>query len=158
MSRCESIKVRNVTGCIDFFVVRNRKWTLIFKDVVYHLILIPAYRTLLVLGVCPRIAILSQIKAFLKNTHSHIADIGVCAYLRALYFLINEELVQVSPDSESIFSDRLLEPCSLVGLYKLLKRAGFSAGDILNGAGNFFGKPFANTSIKIHHEIDYKFW
>ncbi len=53
------------------------------------------------LGGCPRIAILSQMKAFPKNTRSHIVDIGVVvygrcvgAYLRALFFQNNEDMEQ----------------------------------------------------------------
>jgi hypothetical protein len=43
-------------------------------------------------GGCPRIDISSQIEAFRKNKHSHMFDIGVFAYLRALFFRNNEEL------------------------------------------------------------------
>ena len=60
------------------------------------------------LGACPRIGILFKIEKFLKNTHSHIVDIGVFAYLRALFFGNSEEFEQVSVDSERAFSDRLL--------------------------------------------------
>jgi hypothetical protein len=37
-------------------------------------------------------------------------DIGVYAYLRALFFGNSEEFEQVSVDSERAFSDRLLVP------------------------------------------------
>jgi hypothetical protein len=43
-------------------------------------------------GAYPRIGISSQIEKFSKNKHSHICDIGVCAYLRALFFENFEEL------------------------------------------------------------------
>ena len=43
------------------------------------------------LGACPRIGILFKIEAFTENKHSHIYDIGVYAYLRALFPVNNEE-------------------------------------------------------------------
>jgi hypothetical protein len=46
------------------------------------------------LGACPRIGILFKIKAFIKNKHSHIYDIGVYAYLRASFSMDNEEIRQ----------------------------------------------------------------
>ena len=39
-------------------------------------------------GVC---AYLFKVEAFRKNKHRHIVNIGVYAYLRALFFLNNEE-------------------------------------------------------------------
>jgi hypothetical protein len=36
-------------------------------------------------GACPRIGILFKIEAFLENKHRHIVNIGVYAYLRALF-------------------------------------------------------------------------
>ena len=40
-------------------------------------------------------------------------DIGVYAYLRALFFANSEEFGQVSVDSERAFSDRLLAQVNL---------------------------------------------
>jgi len=49
-----------------------------------------------------------QNREILKNKHSHMFDIGVYAYLRALFFWNSEEFGQVSADSGSAFSDSLL--------------------------------------------------
>jgi len=59
-------------------------------------------------GACPRIGILFKIEKFLKNKHSHMFNIGVYVYLRALFFGNSEESGQVSVDSERAFSDSLL--------------------------------------------------
>ena len=43
---------------------------------------------------------LFEIKAYEKNNHRHIADIGVCAYLRGLFFSYNEDIGTDSVDFE----------------------------------------------------------
>ena len=43
------------------------------------------------LGACPRIGVLVKIEKFSQNKHSHITDIGIFAYLRALFFENSEE-------------------------------------------------------------------
>ena len=53
-------------------------------------------------------AYLPKIEKFLKNKHSHMFDIGVYAYLRALFFRNSEEFGQVSVDYVRAFSDSLL--------------------------------------------------
>jgi hypothetical protein len=60
------------------------------------------------LGACPRIGIWVKIEKFSQNKHSHIVDIGIFAYLRALFFDNSEEFGLVSADSKRPFSDSLL--------------------------------------------------
>ncbi len=57
---------------------------------------------------CSIIGILGKIEKFSQNKHSHIVDIGVFAYLRALFFANSEEFGQVSADSERPLSNSLL--------------------------------------------------
>jgi len=69
----------------------------------------PAVQKNCPLGAYPRIGVLFKTEAFWENKHRHIVNIGVYAYLRALFSQNNEEFGQVSVDSERAFSDRLLE-------------------------------------------------
>jgi hypothetical protein len=76
------------------------------------------------LGACPRIGISSQIEKFSKNKHSHMYDIGVYAYLRALFFENSEELGEKGILGQDPREQQLFFTTVPVTYYDIVIRAG----------------------------------